>query len=321
MARRRPRSPRAPCPRAAASGLRLHQQLVDVGAGVALVAVGDDELRPRPRRARANSHFMPAGKPAPPRPRTSAALTSSSSCLGRQLASALAQAGPVAGRGSAPARRAGSRSRARARRRASPASTRSTTPGPASITSPSRTAGRAWQKPRQTVSASETCRPRERSPSSRPSPSRDRVDVGVAGGGEARRAGADAHVARAARLRAGRRRRSRRRRPPPRAGPSARRRPRRSSSVISPRSSIASLSTSSAVGAPRSRAAQQIGEVARHSEQRRRPPLLVDVDVEGGRGLAEPGHLLHVAAQRHEPAGAGVGAHVADREREVARAR
>src|SRR5436190_1714902 len=40
-------------------------------------------------------------------------------------------------------------------------------------------------------------------------------------------------------------------------------------------------------------------------------PVLVDVDVERRRRGAEPGHRLHVAEQRHEPAGAGVRADVA----------
>ena len=48
--------------------------------------------------------------------------------------------------------------------------------------------------------------------------------------------------------------------------------------------------------------------------------VLVDVDVEAGGLLAEAGHLQHVAAQRHDEARAGVGAHVAHRDAEVARA-
>ena len=52
----------------------------------------------------------------------------------------------------------------------------------------------------------------------------------------------------------------------------------------------------------------------RRSEQPDRPAVGVDVDVERGRRLAEPRHLLDVAAQRDEPAGAGVGADVADRQ-------
>ena len=42
----------------------------------------------RPATPRANSHFVPAGKPAPPRPRTSAALTASSSASGGTASSA-----------------------------------------------------------------------------------------------------------------------------------------------------------------------------------------------------------------------------------------
>src|ERR1700722_9798690 len=41
----------------------------------------------------------------------------------------------------------------------------------------------------------------------------------------------------------------------------------------------------------------------------------VDVDVERRRLLAETGHLQDVATERHQPAGAGVGTDVADRQR------
>ena len=100
---------------------------------------------------------------------------------------------------SAPARRAGCAPAARAPRGVSPASTRSTAPGPASIVSPSRTAGELWQKPRQTVSASESAPSALRSPSSTPRPAAQLVDVRAAGRREARGAGADAHVAAPAR--------------------------------------------------------------------------------------------------------------------------
>ena len=230
-------------------GASLHQVLVDEGAGVALVAVGDDELLLALRGAREPPLERRRGSRRRRVRARSAALTSSSSCSG--VCSASARARPTSRRacGSAPARRAATRHSGSPAGCVAPASTRATTSGPASITSPSRTAGEAWQKPRQTVSASETRavgaalahlqrrarraarrRARRRSPRSRPC--RCRRARG------ARRAAA-----------AGRRRRSRRRRPPPRAARSARRRARRSSSVISPWSSIASFSTSSAVGA------------------------------------------------------------------------
>ena len=48
-------------------------------------------------------------------------------------------------------------------------------------------------------------------------------------------------------------------------------------------------------------------------------PSLVDVDVEGGRRLAVARHRLHVAAERHDPAGARVGAEVADGHGEAGR--
>ena len=78
--------------------------------------------------------------------------------------------------------------------------TRSIAPGPASTVSPTRTAGEEWQKPRQTVSASETSPSALRSPSSSPRPSRSSRDVLVAAGGEAGGAGADPDVAAAPRL-------------------------------------------------------------------------------------------------------------------------
>ena len=56
---------------------------------------------------------------------------------------------------------------------------------------------------------------------------------------------------------------------------------------------------------------------ARASEQSDRPSVLVDVDVERRRRLAQARHLLDVTAERDQPAGAGVRAQVADRKREV----
>ena len=53
-------------------------------------------------------------------------------------------------------------------------------------------------------------------------------------------------------------------------------------------------------------------------EEPHRAPVRPDVDVERGRMPAEPGHLLHLAAERDEPAGARVGADVADRDGESA---
>src|SRR3954452_11181325 len=47
--------------------------------------------------------------------------------------------------------------------------------------------------------------------------------------------------------------------------------------------------------------------------------FLIDVDVERGRALAEARHLGDVAAERHQPARAGVGADVADGQGEVLR--
>ncbi len=122
--------------------------------------------------ARANCHLVPAGKPAPPRPRTSAALTASSSASGVSASAARSPSHPSAptrvSTGSA-SRLTGGGSEAAWER---PASTRWTAPRPASITSPSRIAGALWQKPRQTVSASETAPSGAFSPSSRPKPSR-----------------------------------------------------------------------------------------------------------------------------------------------------
>src|SRR5215470_13853153 len=49
------------------------------------------------------------------------------------------------------------------------------------------------------------------------------------------------------------------------------------------------------------------------------PPLVVDVDVVRCGGLAVARHRLHVAAERDEPAGAGVGANVPHGDREACR--
>ena len=141
--RRRRRSPRAPCPRAAGAGC-------PPSAACRCRSPGRPRRRwPRSPCARpwpccANSHLLPAGKPAPPRPRTSAALTASSSASGVPV-SARCVARPVAGAGQhglveqAGEDRLGRGLRGPARAAASIA------PGPASITSPSRTAGLAWQ--------------------------------------------------------------------------------------------------------------------------------------------------------------------------------
>ena len=174
------------------------------------------------RGARARSSTSsPAGKPAPPRPRTSAALTSSSSASGETPRRARARRPDQS-----PGRvRTGSASRlatpARAPATRAPASTRSTAPGPASITSPSRTAGEEWQKPRQTVSASETEPSARRSPSSRPSPSRS-ASTCASPVAAKQAVPVQTRTWRSPRGAAGRRRRSRRRRPRPRAGRSAR---------------------------------------------------------------------------------------------------
>src|SRR6185312_2965484 len=52
-------------------------------------------------------------------------------------------------------------------------------------------------------------------------------------------------------------------------------------------------------------------------EEPNRAAVLVDVDVERRRRLAQSRHLHDVAAQRHQPPRPGVGADVADREGEV----
>ena len=86
-----------------------------------------------PGDARANAHLSPAGKPAPPRPRTVAALTSSSRLSG-VCARARAR-GPTSPRAaSGPARQHARPLGLARRRRVAPASTRSTAPSPASIT-------------------------------------------------------------------------------------------------------------------------------------------------------------------------------------------
>ena len=198
LASRRPRSPRAPCPRAGAPGC--------APSGACRCTSRD-----RPRRrcatmkrrsagaARVKRHFCAAGNQAPPRPHRSASATCSRNCSGVQATRGRAAAPTSRPPRSAPARAGGCARRAPPASRVAPASTRSTTPGPASITSPSRTAGALWQKPRQTVSASETEPSAARSPSARPSPASKLVLVRAAGRGEARGPRADAHVAAPAR--------------------------------------------------------------------------------------------------------------------------
>ena len=135
----------------------LHQVLVDVGAGVALVAVGDDELLLARGEARAKRPLV--ARPGSRRRRGRAPRRLD---LGRAgspgVCSASARASPdqSPGRGQHRLGQHADATRAPAPARVAPASTRSTTPAPASIESPSRTAGEEWQKPRQTVSASET---------------------------------------------------------------------------------------------------------------------------------------------------------------------
>src|SRR6266516_3919547 len=55
------------------------------------------------------------------------------------------------------------------------------------------------------------------------------------------------------------------------------------------------------------------------SKQSYRASLAVDVDVDGSWVRPVPGHRLHVAAERDDPPGAGVGAQVAHRDREAGR--
>ena len=57
-----------------ARGGRPRARAVHEGAGVALVGVADEVLLPGPAPCARNSHLTPVGKPAPPRPRSLAAL-------------------------------------------------------------------------------------------------------------------------------------------------------------------------------------------------------------------------------------------------------
>ena len=155
-------------PSSSSSGLRSISSLSMYEPGSPSSALTTITLSGSAARA-ANSHFMPAGKPAPPRPRTFASLTWSSSCSGASDSSAWRSPSNVP--------------RSQQHRlvehalalglvawRSAPASARSTTPSPASTTSPSRTAPARWQKPRQTVWPSETDPSSERSPRATPSP-------------------------------------------------------------------------------------------------------------------------------------------------------
>ena len=202
----------------------LHQVLVDVGARVALVAVGDDELLVALGGARRSAHLVPgreAGAAAaadarPPRPRRAAPRGRARRARAAGPTSRRGGSGPARGGGSplglgGVAARAGEDALddARARRRS---------------TSPTRTAGEEWQKPRQTVSARETA----------PSVAALAERRGRARRGARRRARRRWRRSRRCRCRrgrgarraarAGRRRRWRRRRRRPRAGRRARRR-------------------------------------------------------------------------------------------------
>ncbi len=103
---------------------------------------------------RVKSHLSPAGKPAPPRPRRFAAFTSATRSSGVEASAArspLQSPGRISTGSSRTLDHSGSAAGSGA-----PASTRSSAPGPASTTSPSRKDGLEWQKPRQTVSFSTT---------------------------------------------------------------------------------------------------------------------------------------------------------------------
>ncbi len=198
--RRRPRTRPAPCPPAASAGVALHQVLVDVGAGVALVAVGDDELlrgfaacgEPplgagrEPGAAAAadlgllhllSSSSGPSSVSARRSPDQSPGAVSTGSC------SRLRHSGSGGGaswRSSRDARRPRRRRRRSSRRRAPPAR---------SGRSPGRRSRRGDSEPSRAALAER----RGRAPRS------ICVDVRVAGRREAGGAGADADVARAAR--------------------------------------------------------------------------------------------------------------------------
>ena len=154
-----------------------------------------------PAAARANPHFAPGGE----------AGAAAAADLGRlhllqqlprESASRSTRRRPdqSPGRVSTGSSSSSSTSPAPRRRAHAPASTRATTPGPASTTSPSRTARRRCGRSRGR--RSRRARPSRRRALAELQPERraQLVDVRVAGRGEAGGPGADAHVARAARL-------------------------------------------------------------------------------------------------------------------------
>ena len=152
-----------------------------------------------PTASRVNCHLVPAGNPAPPRPRTPASLTSSSSSSGVSSFSACPSPDQ------SPSRISTGSSKMLCHSGSGAAwaplfRTRSIASAPASITSPSRTAGEEWQKPRQIVSASENSPSSERSPRLMPVACGELGDVLIAGCREAGRSGADTHVTLAAGL-------------------------------------------------------------------------------------------------------------------------
>ena len=254
---RRPRSRRAPAPSSSSAGFCSSRYLVDVAAGVALVAVDDDELLGRRGRV-ARDELPLLRRPGSRRRRGRAGSRRAprlEQLLGRQLRERVPQAPRSRRAGAAPARRGSTPTRARRPRGRGRRATRSRAPGPASTMSPSRNAGPEWQKPRHTVSPSDT-EPSAAQPP-RPTPSARSAAWTCAARPCASPPRRPSTQCRCRRARAGgraagrgRRSRSRRRRRSPRGGRRAAAARRRSASVTSPWSSTAWRRTSSAVGAP-----------------------------------------------------------------------
>ena len=65
---------------------------IHVRAGVAFVAVADDDTCSAPAASRATCHLRPVGKPPPPRPRRPERVTSSITCCGVKLSQRARQA-------------------------------------------------------------------------------------------------------------------------------------------------------------------------------------------------------------------------------------
>ena len=76
-----------------AEGIAFHQHAVGIGPAVALIGIADDVFL-RGLDAEAVFHLMPAGNPAPPRPRRPERVTCSTMAAGSRLKACFSPAKP-----------------------------------------------------------------------------------------------------------------------------------------------------------------------------------------------------------------------------------